>query len=79
MQTTVHCPLTALKTSRLVDRFSDAAKKFGLTISIKKTELMFQPRPNEDHYDPVVTIDDTELASVKNFCYLVIYVFQWLT
>ena len=54
----------------IVDRFSDAAKKFGLTISIKKTELMYQPRPNEDHYDPVVTIDDTELASVKNFCYL---------
>ena len=31
---------------------------------------MFQPRPNEDHYDPVVTIDDTELAFVKIFCYL---------
>ena len=54
----------------IVDSFSDAAKKFGLTISIKKTELMYQPRQNEEHYDPVVTIDGTELTSVKSFCYL---------
>ena len=54
----------------IVDSFSDAAKKFGLTISIKKTELMYQPRHNEEHYDPVVTIDGTELTSVKSFCYL---------
>ena len=28
-----------------------------------------RPRHNEEHYDPVVTIDGTELTSVKSFCY----------
>lgn len=54
----------------IVDRFADASKKFGLTISIKKTELMYQPRPNMAHYDPVITIDGTVLSSIKSFCYL---------
>ena len=53
-----------------MDRFTDHAKKFGLTISLKKTEVMFQPCPGETHHDPSVTIDGTQLASVKNFCYL---------
>ena len=54
----------------MVNRFADAAKKFGLTISIKKTEVIFQPRPSETHHDPEVLIDGAQLASVKNFCYL---------
>ena len=29
--------------STLVNRFSDAAKNFGLTISLKKTEVLYQP------------------------------------
>ena len=28
---------------RIVNRFSDAAKNFGLTISLKKTEVLYQP------------------------------------
>ena len=31
---------------------------------------LYQPRHNEEHYDPAVTIDGTELTSVKSFCYL---------
>ena len=27
----------------IVNRFSDAAKNFGLTISLKKTEVLYQP------------------------------------
>ena len=54
----------------IVDKFADAAKKFGLTISLKKTEVMFQPRPGNQHQDPEVKIDGTTLASVKKFCYL---------
>ena len=29
----------------IVNRFSEAAKNFGLTISLKKTELLCQPPP----------------------------------
>ena len=31
----------------IVNRFSDAAKNFGLTISLKKTEVLCQPPPQE--------------------------------
>ena len=29
----------------IVNHFSDAAKNFGLTISLKKTEVLYQPPP----------------------------------
>ena len=67
------CALTAHSLDDIqliVDRFADAAQNFGLTISIKKTEVMYQPRPNDAHFDPKVSINGTYIASVKKFCYL---------
>ena len=54
----------------VTDRFADAAKQFGLTISLKKTEILFQPIPGRRHSDTIRTIDDTPINSVKSFCYL---------
>ena len=54
----------------LTDCFSRAAKRFGLTISISKTEVLLQPRPNTNPPPPVVTIDGAPLKVVDNFCYL---------
>ena len=42
------CPLLAHTEEALqhiVNHFSDAAKNFGLTISLKKTEMLYQPPP----------------------------------
>ena len=42
----VNCALLAPTEETLqdiVNRFSDAAKNFGLTISLKKTEVLYQP------------------------------------
>ena len=36
----------------IVKRFSDTAKKFGLTISLKKTEVLYQLRPREAYSPP---------------------------
>ena len=36
----------------IVNRFSDAAKNFGFTISLKKTEVLYQPPPREA-YNPL--------------------------
>ena len=36
----------------IVKRFSDTAKKFGLTISLKKTEVLYQLRPREGYSPP---------------------------
>jgi len=50
----------------LMNRFSQACKDFGLTISLKKTNVMGQD--TED--SPVIAIDDYELDVVHQFTYL---------
>ena len=50
--------------------FARASERFGLTINIKKTEVMYQPAPDKSHTNPVVTINNTPLKSVESFCYL---------
>ena len=47
----------------VVNRFSDAAKNFGLTISLKKTEVLYQP-PQREAYSPHISIDGTSLNAV---------------
>ena len=55
----------------IVSRFAAAAKTFGLTISIKKTELLFQPLPGSiSNTIPTVFVDDKPLKTVSAFTYL---------
>ena len=53
----------------LVDKLSHACEEFGLTISLRKTNILAQgaesPPPS-----PIITIDNTELEVVNNFTYL---------
>ena len=53
---------TALQ--HLVNHFSDASKAFGLTISLKKTEVLYQPPPMENYSPPHITIDGATLNPV---------------
>ena len=50
----------------LMDRFSQACKDFGLTISLKKTNVLGQDTMEL----PAITIDDYELDVVEQFTYL---------
>ena len=50
----------------LMDRFSQACKDFGLTISLNKTNVLGQ----DTEAPPVITIDDYELDAVSQFTYL---------
>ena len=50
----------------LMDCFSQASKDFGLTISLKKTNVLGQ----DTESPPVITIDDYELDAVCQFTYL---------
>ena len=52
---TVHWLHTAEEMQKIVDAFSDASKKFGLKINIKKTDIM---------------VDGNKLNSVLEFTYL---------
>ena len=47
----------------MCDCFASAARRFGLIISIKKTEAMYQPAP-------VIKIDGKPLNAVEKFKYL---------
>ena len=51
---------------RLVDKLSAACKEFGLTISLKKTNIMAQGADSP----PTITIGDTQLEVVEAFTYL---------
>ena len=55
---------------RLCDCFAAAARRFGLIISIKKTEAMYQPAPGNIYVPPVIKIDGKPLNAVEKFKYL---------
>ena len=52
------------------NRFSDAVKNFGLTISLKETEVLYQPPPRVAYSPPHISIDGTNLNEVEHFTYL---------
>ena len=54
----------------ITSNFVSAAKDFGLTISLKKTEVLYQLIPGSSYVEPTVLIDDTHLNPVTKFCYL---------
>src|SRR3989442_3112437 len=54
----------------LTDSFANSASRFGLTINIQKTEVMFQPAPGKAYSNPQVNINGVPLKPVSQFCYL---------
>ena len=53
-----------------VDKFSIACTNFGLTISIKKTEVLHQPAPGKPYVEPNITVNGQRLSAVNRFTYL---------
>jgi hypothetical protein len=67
------CALMAHTESALqhtVDKFAEAFRLFGLTISLGKTEVMFQPTPTSARGPPSISIEGTKLKTVEEFKYL---------
>ena len=60
---------TEVALQHIVRRFSDVAKNFGLTISLKKTEVLYQPPPREAYSHFHISIDGTNLNAVEHFTY----------
>ena len=54
----------------MTTKFSNAAKSYGLQISITKTEVMYQPAPGKPYVEPSITIDNVQLPITKQFKYL---------
>ncbi|PFX12093.1 RNA-directed DNA polymerase from mobile element jockey [Stylophora pistillata] len=67
------CALMAHSESTLqltVDKFAEASRLFGLTISLGKTEVLLQPSPLATDHRPSISIEGTELRTVEEFKYL---------
>ena len=54
---------------KIVDAFSNASKKFGLKINIKKTEVLYQPNSTRTREEDTM-VDGNQLNSVREFPYL---------
>ena len=54
----------------ITSHFANAAKDFRLAISLKKTEVLYQPAPCSSYVEPTVLTDDTHLNPVTKFCHL---------
>ncbi|KAL8595295.1 hypothetical protein ACOMHN_020048 [Nucella lapillus] len=53
-----------------MDSLSSACNNFGLTISTKKTEVIYQPVPNKQYHKPQIMVNGQTLQAVETFTYL---------
>ena len=61
---------------RSMDKFSSACDAINLTISTKKTAVMYQPVPQKEYSEPSITVNGETLKAVNKFTYLVQHPFQ---
>ena len=52
---------------------ANAAQRFGLTISLKKTEDLLQPKPGATYTPLTVKVNGSAFKSVEKFKYLKVY------
>ena len=67
------CALNATTEEQMqhqLDLFSKSCDNFGLTISTKKTEVLFQPAPGNPYVEPNVNVKGEHLKAVDQFTYL---------
>ena len=53
-----------------VDQVSDSCDNYDLTISIKKTEVVYQPAPGKPYKEPTITVKGQRLQVADKFTYL---------
>ena len=61
---------TEEKMQKGVDQVSDSCDSYDLTISIKKTEIVYQPAPGKPYKEPTITVKGQRLQVVDKFTYL---------
>ena len=61
---------TEEKMQKGVDQVSDSCDSYDLTISIKKTEVAYQPAPGKPYKEPTITVKGQRLQVVDKFTYL---------
>ncbi len=61
---------TEQKMQQEMHRFSRACDNFGLIISTRKTEVMYQPVPGQPYQDPHIMVRGQEPRAVDSFTYV---------
>ena len=61
---------TEEKMQKGVNQVSDSCDSYDLTISIKKTEVVYQPAPGKPYKEPTITVKGQRLQLVDKFTYL---------
>ena len=61
---------TEEKMQKGVDQVSDSCDSYNLTISIKTTEVVYQPSPGKPYKEPTITVKGQRLQVVDKFTYL---------
>ena len=61
---------TEEKMQKGVDQNFDSCDNYDLTISIKKTEVVYQPAPGKPFKEPTITVKGHRLQVVDKFTYL---------
>ena len=61
---------TEEKMQKGVDQVSDSCDSYDLTISIKKTEVVYQPAPGKPYKKLTITVKGQRLQVVDKFTYL---------
>ena len=61
---------TEMEMQHLMNSFEAACTALGLTISLKKTVLMYQPIPGKTYVEPSIYVYGKKLAVVPKFVYL---------
>lgn len=67
------CALNATSENEMqssMNKLSKACDNFGLTISTKKTEIMYQPAPGKPYSEPSIQVNGEKLKAVDKFTYL---------
>ena len=61
---------TEEKMQKGVDQVSDSCDSYDLTISFKKTEVVYQPALGKPYKEPTITVKGRRLQVVDRFIYL---------
>eukprot|EP00914_Ancora_sagittata_P004991 GHVO01010385.1.p1 GENE.GHVO01010385.1~~GHVO01010385.1.p1 ORF type:complete len:119 (+),score=15.93 GHVO01010385.1:109-465(+) len=63
------CAGTQVEMQESTDLFATACNNFGLTISVKKTEVMFQPAPGGEYTEGEVFVEGQQMTPCEKFVY----------
>ena len=65
------CALTENDLQMIMNAFANAYSRLGLSINVRKTQILYQPPPHEViRVAPVIQIDGENLENVERFAYL---------